>query len=67
MNKDYIGIKDVITSIKCEDDWHDLAFNLSQIMEEIGSRFGFGDNVEDSIRNELELRDLLRQKAKLYE
>lgn len=64
---DYIGLKEEIASIKCFDDWHDRAFGISCAINEIGQFFGFGNNADESIRNELELRNLLQEKARLYE
>lgn len=67
MNQNYIVIKDAIASIKCFDDWHDRAFGISCAINEIGAIFELGDSYEESMRNERELCDLLRQKTKLYE
>ena len=63
----YIRLKEDITSIKCFDDWHDRAFEISCAINEIGQFFGFGNNADESISNELELRNLLQEKASLYE
>lgn len=64
MNKEYNEIADAINKLKNADDVHDFAGNIAERINFIGCMFGFGEDAEESIKNEKKLRDMLELRCK---
>lgn len=64
MNKEYNEIADAINMLKNADDIHDFAGNIAERINYIGCMFGFGEDAEESIKNEKKLSEMLTSRCK---
>lgn len=64
MNTEYEAIVEAINRIKCEDDVHDFAGNITQWINEAGSCFEFDADTDKSIELEIELHEMLDKRCK---
>lgn len=64
MNKEYNEIADAINKLKNADDVHDFAGNIAERINFIGCMFGFGEDAEESIKNEKKLSEMLALRCK---
>lgn len=64
MNKEYNEIADAINKLKNADDVHDFADNIAEEINYIGCMFGFGEDAEESIKNEKKLSEMLTSRCK---
>lgn len=64
MNKEYNEIVDAINKLKNEDDIHDFVGNIAERINYVGCMFGFGEDAEESIKNEMKLSEMLSLRCK---
>lgn len=64
MNKEYNEIADAINNLKNADDLHDFAGNIAERINFIGCLFGFGEDAEESIKNENKLLEMFSLRCK---
>lgn len=64
MNKEYNEIVNAINKLKNADDVHDFAGNIAERINFIGCMFGFGEDAEESIKNEKKLSEMLTSRCK---
>lgn len=64
MNKEYNEIADAINKLRNADDIHDFAWNIAERINFVGSLFGFGEDTEESIKNEMKLSEMLTSRCK---
>ena len=64
MNKEYDVIVKAINRIKNEDDVHDYACKITQLIHEVGQSFEFDEDADKSIEIEMKLTKMLFKRCK---